>query len=162
MEQLWRLMYEVCMDLACFTPSYILDDIGYHGWPIISKPVQSIFEFWAWLMSSAYAVVRFFKHFLRLWIRKATEEDTVIWAMVECLYYWIIVKTESPSSDRCHFFRVIWQYIMQNIINEGKSPISRFEIRRDIIDLSGSQHMFRADKVSSCHRKVILGVDWQG
>ena len=50
---------------------------------------------------------------------------------------------------------------MQSIVDEGKSPISRFKIRRDIIDLSGSQHMFRADKVSSRDCQVILGVDWQ-
>jgi len=67
-------------------------------------------------------------------------------------------KMERPSSDRCRFFRVIRQQIMQNIIDEGKSPISRFKICRDVIDLFGSQHMFRANKVSSRHCKVILGV----
>ena len=74
----------------------------------------------------------------------------------------IIVKAERPSPDRCRFFRVVWQQTMQSIVDEGKSPIFRFKICRDIIDFFGSQHMFRADKVSSRHCKVILGVDWQG
>ena len=59
-------MYEVRIDLAGFTPSDVLDGVGYHGQPIISKPVQSVLEFWTWLMSSAYAVVHFFKYFLCL------------------------------------------------------------------------------------------------
>ena len=68
------------------------------------------------------------KHFLCLRIRKATEEDTIIWATVEHLYYWIIVETERPSSNRSCFFRVVRQYVMQSIVNERKSPISRFKI----------------------------------
>ena len=69
-------------------------------------------------------------------------------------------KAERPSLDRCCFFRVIRQYIMQSIVDEGESQISRFKIRRDVIDLFGSQHMFRTNQVSSSHCKVILGVNW--
>ena len=81
---------------------------------------------------------------------------------VKCLQSWIIVKAERPSPDRCRFFRFIRQQTIQRIVDEGKSPISRFKICRDFIDLFGSQHMFRTNKVSSCHCKVILGVNWQG
>jgi len=155
MEQLQRLMYKVCMNLIGFTPLRIFDGISYHGWPIISKPVQSILELQAWLMSSAYAVMRLLKHFLCLRIREATEKDIVIWATVECLYYRIIVETEGPSSNRCCFLRVVRQYIMQSIVNEEKSPISWFKICWGNMDLLGFQHMFRTNKVSSSHYKMI-------
>ena len=68
MKQLWRLMYEIRMDLACFTPSCILDGIGYHGWPIVPKPVQSVLEFrtgwWTLHIPSCASCLR---------IREATE-----------------------------------------------------------------------------------------
>ena len=70
------------------------------------------------------------------------------------------VKMERPSADRCHFFRVIRQYIMQSIVNEGKSPVSRFKICRDAMDFLSFQHMFGTNKVSSSHCKVIRCVDW--
>jgi len=44
---------------------------------------------------------------------------------------------------------------MQSIVDEGESPISWFKIRRDVIDLFGSQHMFRTNQVSSSHCKVM-------
>ena len=55
----------------------------------------------------------------------------------------IIVKTERHSSDRCRFFGVVRQQTMQSVVDEGKSPISWFKFRRDVIDLFGSQHMFK-------------------
>jgi len=111
-------MYKICMDLAGFTPLCIFDGIGYHGWPIVTKSVQSILEFRTWLISSAYTIMRLFKYFLCFWIREAMEQDIVIWTMIEYFYYRVIVETERPSSNRSYFFRVIRQYIMQSIVNE--------------------------------------------
>jgi len=159
MEQLWRLMYKVCVNLTGFTPLHIFDGIDYHGWPIIPKPVQSFLKFRTWLMSSTYTVVHLFKHFLCFQIREATEQDAIIWATVECLYYQIIVETERPSSNRSRLFRVVRQYFMQSIVNKGKSPISRFEIRWSYMDLLSFQHMFRTNKVSSRHYKMIHCAD---
>ena len=70
-----------------------------------------------------------------------------------------IVETERPSSNRSRFFKVVRQYVMQSIVNKGKSPISRFKIRRDDMDLFDFQHIFRTNKVSSSHCKVIRCVD---
>ena len=58
-----------------------------------------------------------------------------------------LVEMERPSSDRSCFFRVIRQYIMQSIVNKGKSPISWFKPCRGDMDLFGFQHMFRTNKV---------------
>ena len=74
----WCLMDEVTMDLTGVTSFSMSDGVRDHLRSIISQSSESIPKFQIGLMSSTYAIMRFFEYFMCLLLRQTAEEDPIM------------------------------------------------------------------------------------
>ena len=105
---------------------FSLPIISNHLGPIISQPLESVCKFWARLMSSTHTIMGLFQYFPCLFLWKAAEQDPVMRSTIQCSRNRIIVKFGGFPSDGSRFFSVLRQDAVQDIVDIGKPPVSRF------------------------------------
>ena len=72
------MMDEVTVDLTGMASLSISDGVRDHLRPIVAKSSKPVFELRAELVSSAHTIMSFFECLLCLFVRKASEYDSII------------------------------------------------------------------------------------